>query len=82
MSSAANVLSKPDMCFLSGNFADLFLCFSFVKNGRRLLSMAAQEVTQDLWIAANVKKKQVLLVSPSCICTDESLSLKYNVLLL
>ncbi|CAM6082152.1 unnamed protein product [Calypogeia fissa] len=40
---------------------DLQLSSIICKNGRRFLSMAAQEVTQDLVVAENVKKKQVLL---------------------
>ena len=35
---------------------------SSVQNGRRYLSRAMFEVSQDLVVAANVKKKQVLLV--------------------
>ncbi|BFI25231.1 syndetin [Marchantia polymorpha subsp. ruderalis] len=40
---------------------DLQLTSIICKNGRRFLSMAAQEVSQDLLVAANVRKKQVLL---------------------
>ncbi|KAL3684404.1 hypothetical protein R1sor_002426 [Riccia sorocarpa] len=40
---------------------DLQLSNIICKNGRRFLSMAAQEVSHDLLVAANVRKKQVLL---------------------
>ncbi|KAL2652577.1 hypothetical protein R1flu_020705 [Riccia fluitans] len=40
---------------------DLQLSNIICKNGRRFLSMAAQEVSHDLLVAANVRKKQVIL---------------------